>query len=476
MNAKKVIIIVVAIALFLGLLARGDSFSFLDLLRGDRQKTVEESDQGTKTIYTLGLSESQKELLEKDYPEEKRLKVLLLALQEGSTESLQFVSENFLKELKGGKRDLYPLLKIQALRSFLALVAPFEWENGGISSEDRAGNNFSPAKAYVQRVWVVNPGLATFLSQASPFFFRLYEETKHGRVYRLQEDLQNLGTTGAPSILPNHLIKAFPEDYQRVSKDLSFQAVFAEKQCVFTASYLNHHPETLTEHVRLLQAVDPRFCEEPLERMLLQLIFRLVSQASIKVREEILLEERQTKILTNLVGENEKIKRALSQLFLIGALDQVKNANYDQAGDFLTTAKNLYPTLSGAERLEELLRTKISGKKTFGGEIQLPPQPKTQSDRPPLFEMDSEGASQEVSENPDDSFVAIALVVVAIVGLIFVLFRILKRFRRINGISSKTREHPKAVVKARGLSEEEIWGGKPEVTLGDVTKNRVGNE
>lgn len=293
---------------------------------------------------------------------ETRRALLVESVHEGTISSLRFASSSLLVLLPEYHEQLLPTLKREALKALLSRFRDVDWSNWQLSSFARAGGP-TAARSYVDLVASVNPELGRFLETAAQLFRAVAASTKAGRPFALRDGLDEVlrtaerPTASAPGV-PNAVPRVLDAE---ILGDAIFRTAFEEIRARLISSYVDAHREQPLLNFQLILSADGGAASEPLTSVLLRLFRQFSLEASPRYREQVFELLLSSPNVERWVKQRPALRRALAQLYLVGAMDAVELEDPRRATLFLDESIRLAPKLRGQELLAEALRGKETG-------------------------------------------------------------------------------------------------------------------
>lgn len=308
-----------------------------------------------------------------------QLEILKEAIREGSIDSLQLIRTEHLSFIPEYRERVLKQLKQEALSELVSRFVDSDWSDWPNSGYVRHGLA-SKARTFVDDVSVVNPELGRFLETSALLLYGMYLSIMGGNVYSVEDGLLNV-VAHAERLFPKRRSSAVPARLLLdlgVHQDPAFKRVFEKVRGDLVLQYSKRFPNELDTHLDLLLDLSPSYVSARVYDLLYRSIYRLALDTSLKYREEIFERLIRSKTVEEFSQRDEKIRQALAELYVIGAVDALEAGALERASGLLGVSEQLYHGLSAQNAVRAYLvalqkerRSAVGGeKRTKGGVAQ----------------------------------------------------------------------------------------------------------
>jgi hypothetical protein len=371
---------------------------------------------------------------------EQNVQILLNALDEGTTYSLELVRREQIVNLPEYESTILPLIKLQALKSLISRFVKSDWEDWTHASINYLDGK-SPARLYLDNLWTVNQELGSYLETAAYLFHRLHIQTKQGQVFKINPNLQHL-IANADYIVPRTpLVGTSKSQFllPQIAQDISFIAVLEIERCKQVVSYMSAKPREITKHQALLGSVEPDLCaNNEITEAVLKFALDVIAQASPKLRNEILTDDRKTKSLSRFAEMSPKLGTAIAQLYVAGALDAIENNDRQQAREMLTQSLAIQSGLSSQSRVREMLGNDRDSDLPI--DITSAEALDTTNTRSLLGELSTKSTTTPEVKVRSFPLLSIILIPIGVIGLIFIFITVYQRNKIVKEAMSESEQ------------------------------------
>lgn len=275
---------------------------------------------------------------------ERREDILLDALREGSFESLQLLRSEYVRDLPEYRDSLLPALKKESLNGMLSRFIESDWTDWHSSFSSRAGSP-SLARLFVEDLKGVNTDIGMFLETAAFLLSGLATNTAEGRVFDVSQQMSYL-LDNAEQLLSARKLKAMPARYvfqPEVSTDPAFRTVLERERGRFVAIYLKRSPQNMKAALRLLGSLEPRLIGRDSYRTIAKYLVYVATGASPRLREAFLFADLEDGTLNALAEQDKGVRKTLSLLYVMAAVDSIESGDTLQANKFLHQSVAIQP-------------------------------------------------------------------------------------------------------------------------------------
>ncbi len=264
-------------------------------------------------------------LLKEELSQKARLAKLRAALRAGTLDSLQLLLPEFLEQLPEYHEEILPVLKRDSLKLLTVMFTERDWKSWLPEAFLTSGSN-SKARLFIDDITSVNNELGRYLDTAALLFHGLYREVSKGKDYDAEEDLDFI-LQNAEEILKARKYTAIParQWFQReVLFDPVFIEIFEQLRGKLTASYIEQQGSDLQIQLGLVLALNPDYCDTNTKLAVSHLVYRFVLQTSAAFRSKLFSNIKAIEVLESFARSDDRVRVALSRLYLIGAVDALE--------------------------------------------------------------------------------------------------------------------------------------------------------
>lgn len=334
---------------------------------------------------------------------------LLQALQLATSQSLQQLREEELKKLPDYPLVILPALKSEALEKLLKSFTRIDWEDWFRSSRIQP----TPARLFIDNISFVHPTLGIFLESSAQILHGLFLNTEAGKQFNQTEYLQGI-IKNAEEVTRFRRQRAIPARLlfsTEVLQDPVFISVLERERGRLIAAYIMVRPDEIQTNLELVHDVDAAYAPEQLFSVLEQSLADLVTRASSGVRREVLEEELERRKFENFGNFHPGVRRALAQLFAVGAIDALEEGDTRSATFYLRESLGIQSGLQSQSLVGKLLAEEtLRNYRTRDTE-------RSAGQRPSILRYKYLPKSQSVSEKTEGfAFGAYVLVIFIVLG------------------------------------------------------------
>lgn len=224
------------------------------------------------------------------------------------------------------------LSKEVALKKLLEQFSYEDWRDWENSYVARRGTP-TIAKYYLERVAQVDKELAQYLEISARLFHRLYFQTRKGEVFNFEAELQRLEP------------KTTSEIIEQIKSDQIAKSFIENLRYEFILKYVEQNSKS-ANNLKLLASLSLSEIDQRLYPGLISSIDRLSVKASPRYRKTFFENESLLIAIKKLVDSNLAAKRALANLFLIGAVDGLEQKEKAWAEHLFKQSEEVYPNFA----------------------------------------------------------------------------------------------------------------------------------
>ncbi len=279
---------------------------------------------------------------------------LVSALESKDKTELGKLEPSVLERLPGYEKEVLPLVRKKALELVLIKFRSKDWEHW--TSQTAAA---SPAREFIDSLTAVNSSLGIYLETAAYLFYDLHQNTAQGIPYPLPDRMKFLEQhTGEifqarKTVVPPQFMFA-PE----IVSDETFLRIFEKVRGSLVARYIEKNPERYTSHLALAYSLNSLTSGEVVLASLAGMLRHFSLKTDREFREMVLYNELQSKQLTRFAAIDPGVRRALAELFVMGAVDSLKGGDSIQASKFLRESTALEPGL----KIQNVVKARLEAK------------------------------------------------------------------------------------------------------------------
>lgn len=325
-----------------------------------------------------------------------------------------------------------------------------DWKNSYVSSRGTP----TIAKYYLERVALVDKELAKYLEASAQLFHRLYFRTRKGEVFDFDAELARLES------------KTSSEAIEQLRSDQIAKSFIENLRYEFILKYVQQNPFS-SKNLKLFASLSANEIDQRLYPGLIGTIDRLSVKASPSYRKTFFENESLLAAIKTLAGKDLASKRALANLFLLGAVDALEENEKAWAAHLFKQSQEAYPNFAlqlevarfldvPQSKVTELQAEEVAPKDAKNTKFTLFKENKTKS-KPALPSNDQ--PAESTSKNSGNSFsflfflILILLAVASVV--VIILYKRYVEFQRykIKQKSSTSKEDAKNLETIPGLDE-----------------------
>lgn len=361
-----------------------------------------------------------------DAAPQDRPELIARALDSGTMADLQLLKSEQLRQLPDYRNGIVPTMKRAALSGLLSRFVESDWLDWPRANSSLQGGP-SSARGYIDDIRVVNPELARYLETAALLFQALYLKTSQGLPFLLREELYAISRS-AERLLEYRKARAIPARQLldlEIGQDSLFVRELERKRADFVLLYTKEHPEEIQKNFTLLLALDPSYATDEVLRSLTNILRRFALEGSPKFRDQILREGAESAAMQELLKRDVRVRKAVAELYLIGVIDALEQADTRRAMLYLNESVSVQPGL----RSQELLAQAIRRRAADTGDITPEPvkeDPETKQKQAKRLELFADDADElPNADSGGTSYVMLFLLIglAVVVGVFIVLYR-----------------------------------------------------
>lgn len=289
--------------------------------------------------------------------QDELVRLVQAAAREATSKSLERLQRDALKTVPNYQNEILPVLKKESLLVLLRRFSDSDWTDWPRASFILEGNP-TPARTYVNDVFIVNEDLGRFLETAALLFYITYASGSEGKIISPEQALERVFAQ-SNRLLAYRAPKAIPPRDMLDPEILSLSFVrerFKQLQNSLVLRFIRNHPGEYQLHFELLSGLSDDAVNAETNEVLAELLQRFSLEASPKFREEILKRVRSGQALSESVRTNSRVARALAHLFLVGTLDALDAGEPRKASLYLDESYAYDPRLPSQEVVASALR------------------------------------------------------------------------------------------------------------------------
>ncbi|MCC6221680.1 MAG: hypothetical protein IT291_10615 [Deltaproteobacteria bacterium] len=285
-----------------------------------------------------------------------RIILIGAALEEGSAESLSLLKPAVLKELPDYERTIWPAVRKHSLDIIVRKLTEDDWNNW-LELRQGFSTRLSPAEAYLEKIYLNNKELALYLDTAVILLSNMQRRISAGHRFDLEAEIKSL-VENAPRLLGKK--KRLDESFatlvdSSVTSDAFFLELIERKRAVFVATLLKRQPYNAADNLLHVASLAPKYCGDEVLLGIADFLLNIATGVGKEVRFNFLKQEVTSRIIQTFSATNDRVKRALAQAYLMGAIDALEDGVPSYALDFFREAITQDPYVSGREAIRSLL-------------------------------------------------------------------------------------------------------------------------
>ncbi len=361
-----------------------------------------------------------------DAAPQDRPELIARALENGGIADLQLLQSEQLRQLPDYRTAIVPTMKRAGIDGLLSRFAESDWLDWPRANSALEGGP-TAARAYIDDIRVVNPDLARYLETAALLFQTLYLKTSQGQPFVLREELYAISRS-AERLLEYRKAKAIPARQLldlEIGQDALFIRELERKRADFVLLYTKEHPAEVQKNFTLLLGLEPAYASDEVLRSLTNILRRFALEGSPKFRDQVLREAAESAAMQELLRRDARVRKAVAELYLIGVIDALEQADTRRAMLYLNESVSVQPGL----RSQDLLAQAIRRRAAETGEAapqEAKPAPETKQQQAKRLELFTDDADEE-PKNADGgtSYLMLFLLIglALVVGVLVVLYR-----------------------------------------------------
>lgn len=296
-----------------------------------------------------------------DAAPQDRPELVARALESGTMSDLQLLKSDQLRQLPDYRNGIVPTMKRAGIGGLLSRFVESDWLDWPRANSSVQGGP-SAARAYIDDIRVVNPELARYLETAALLFQALYLKTSQGLPFTLREELYAISRS-AERLLEYRKAKAIPARQLldlEIGQDSLFVRELERKRADFVLLYTKEHPDEIQKNFTLLLGLEPSYAGDEVLRSLTNILRRFALEGSPKFRDQILREAAESSAMQELLKRDLRIRKAVAELYLIGVIDALEQADTRRAMLYLNESVSVQPGLRSQELLAQAIRRRAA--------------------------------------------------------------------------------------------------------------------
>ncbi len=288
---------------------------------------------------------------------EEVLQAVQQAAREGSTRSLERLNGKALSQMPEYRTDILPILKNESLTVLLRRFSESDWVDWPRSSFILEGSP-TPARTYVNDVFIVNEDLGRFLETMALLFHVSYSAATEGKILQPEAALERVFAQ-ADRLLAYRTPKAIPARNMLDPEALSNPFVIDRLKQVrsgLVLRYLRAHPKEYMLQFELLSRLPNESVNSEVNEALANLLHRFSLEASPTLRKDLLEQVLSAHAVAERARADGRVSRALAHLFLMGVVDALEANDARRADIYLDESYNLNPHLPAQDVVADAIR------------------------------------------------------------------------------------------------------------------------
>ena len=288
---------------------------------------------------------------------EEILKAVQSAAREGSSRALERLNGKTLSSLPEYHQEVLPILKKETLQVLLRRFSESDWTDWPRASFVLEGNP-TPARTYVNDVFIVNEDLGRFLETAALLLYVSYASAAEGKIIQPEKALERVFSQ-ADRLLAYRTPKAIPARELLDPEILSLPFVrdrMKQIQSGLVMRYVRAHPNDYTLLFDLLSQLPNETISSEVNDALADLLQRFSLEASAPFRQEILDKILSGHSIADRSRSDARVARSLAHLFLMGVVDSLDVGDMRRADLYLDESYSFDPHLPAQDMVAEAIR------------------------------------------------------------------------------------------------------------------------
>ena len=288
---------------------------------------------------------------------EDLLRAIQAAAREGSSRSLERLNGKALANLPEYHQEVLPILKKETLQVLLRRFSESDWTDWPRSSFVLEGSP-TPARTYVNDVFIVNEDVGRFLETAALLLYVSYSSAAEGKIIQPEKALERvfsqsdrlMAYRSAKSIAPREMLDPEILSLPFVKERLK------QIQSSLVMRYIRAHPNDYSLLFDLLAQLPNETVSSEVNDALADLLQRFSLEASAQFRREILDKILSGHSIAERSRSDARVSRSLAHLFLMGVVDALEVGDMRRADLYLDESYSFDPHLPAQDMVAEAIR------------------------------------------------------------------------------------------------------------------------
>lgn len=284
---------------------------------------------------------------------DEKLSELYAAINQGTLESLQAIRLEQISELPLYQSEILPRLKSHALVALRQRFSASDYQDWARASFSNDGGP-SKARQFVDDVTIVHRPIGVLLETAAHLYSRLYRDVMAGKAFVVEHEYDDL-MQHAEEIFANRKKKALPARFMLdpdALSDVQFLDDLEQARGDVIMRYVAEHPDDFESQIELFSSVKPSRVSEEFLAAVRDFLTRMALDVSPSLRQKFFYTEHRQRKFRGFADFDPNVRRALAQLYAVGAVDNLERDDQLQASKFLRESFETLPGLKSQRFVE----------------------------------------------------------------------------------------------------------------------------